>query len=110
MSKFYRFRQNNSGGVFDIDDQRGIGPIVFIEADNALEADDRAENKGIYFDGVENEQDCECCGDRWSTTGDGSYYNNTELTHYDFAWHNTVYVHKLDGTILRIKEQGDFNV
>lgn len=40
---FYTFAQNNSGGSFVI-----------------------AESIGIYFDGVECDLDCECCGDRWS--------------------------------------------
>lgn len=30
--KFWEFDQNNSGGSFDIDDERGIGPSVWIEA------------------------------------------------------------------------------
>ena len=60
---FYRYRQNNSGGSFD----REMGLSVFIEAATVEEANDRAEGMGIYFNGVENGSDCECCGDRWST-------------------------------------------
>jgi hypothetical protein len=59
MSKFYCFRQNNSGGQF-------IGDVVInIEADSAEEANEIALDNGIYFDGVEEDKDCECCGDRW---------------------------------------------
>ena len=59
---FYHFRQNNSGGTFDVDPKRGIDVNVIIEADNYHEANSRAENIGLYFDG---QGDCSCCGDRW---------------------------------------------
>ena len=38
---------------------------MIVEAHCAAEANDRAEGLGIYFDGVENDRDCACCGDRW---------------------------------------------
>lgn len=62
---FYTFNQNNSGGSFDFDDERGITQYVIIEADNLDEALTIAESIGLYFDGVENDLDCPCCGDRW---------------------------------------------
>lgn len=61
--KFYEFCQNNSGGSFDVNEH--ITHRVLIEANDADEAIDIAESLGIYFDGVENGMDCECCGDRW---------------------------------------------
>ena len=59
-TKFYTFRQNNSGGVFD-------GPVyVIVEATSAEEANRIAENSEIvYFDGCDKGMDCPCCGDRW---------------------------------------------
>lgn len=56
-SRFYRYRQNNSGGFL-------LGPlVVFIEAFSAEEANALAPVKaGIYFEGG---QDCSCCGSRW---------------------------------------------
>lgn len=63
---YYTFRQNNSGGGFDIDEKRGISITVIVEADSTDDADERAERLGIYFDGCETGQDCDCCGDRWS--------------------------------------------
>lgn len=60
---FYHFNQNNSGGRFHNDDR--VCNHVIIEARHAAEANDRAEGLGIYFDGVENDRDCACCGDRW---------------------------------------------
>lgn len=60
---FYTYSQNNSGGGFDIDEHVTI--TVIIEADSADEADAKAEEIGIYFDGCDSEIDCPCCGDRW---------------------------------------------
>jgi|688.fasta_scaffold224453_3 hypothetical protein len=58
---FYHYDQNNSGGVF-------MEPAlnVFIEASSHEEADTIAEANGLYFDGVDENMDCPCCGDRWS--------------------------------------------
>ncbi len=63
MAKFYTFYQNNSGGKFIVD--KDVTQIVIIEAESAEQANIKAESIGIYFDGVESEWDCECCGDRW---------------------------------------------
>ena len=64
---WFQFSQNNSGGAY-------IGPTeVWVEADDSTEANERAEREGtVYFDGVDSEQDCECCGDRWSRTWEGA--------------------------------------
>lgn len=101
-TRFWEFDQNNSGGSFDIEDERGLGPRVWIEAVYLGHAVSRALALGIYFDGVSNGMDCGCCGDRWSEP----YGNGEPLPHvdprYDFVWHDTVYVHGLDGTIKRI--------
>ena len=61
---FFQFRQNNSGGFFDVDED--VCQLVIIEADDPSEANIRAENIGIYFDGCYEGRDCPCCGDRWS--------------------------------------------
>ena len=63
---WFKFRQNNSGGGFDIDADSGLGTTVWIEADSANSANRKAKKIGIYFDGVHNGTDCECCGDRWT--------------------------------------------
>lgn len=54
---FYVFRQNNSGGYFN-----GPAVNVWVEASSPEEANDVAQNHGVYFDG---EGDCSCCGNRW---------------------------------------------
>lgn len=55
---FYRFNQNNSGGVFD-----GYHCVI-VEADSPAEANQTAVESGhVYF---EDRGDCiECCGYRW---------------------------------------------
>lgn len=59
---FYEYEQNNPGGSFDYDPERGISVHVIVEADNAEEANRRAESIGLYFGGA---GDCPCCGNRW---------------------------------------------
>lgn len=62
-TKFYEVTQNNSGGSFDVD--ATVCHRLFIEANSENEADEIAENLGCYWNGVENDRDCSCCGDRW---------------------------------------------
>lgn len=59
--KFYIFNQNNTGGYWD----KLLGFKVIVEAENPRQANKLAEVMGVYFDGVESGEDCECCGDRW---------------------------------------------
>lgn len=62
----FQFRQNNSGGVW-------IGPKnVIVQADSADQANQIAQDQGsVYFDGVADGIDCDCCGDRWHSVHDG---------------------------------------
>lgn len=66
---FYQFSQNNSGGRFTVNSR--VAQFVVIEANNADEANARAKEVGMYFDGVYEELDCACCGDRWYPAYDG---------------------------------------
>lgn len=59
---FFDYRQNNSGGSFLSDHVRGISLTVIVEAEDAEQANERAEMIGLYFGGA---GDCSCCGDRW---------------------------------------------
>ncbi|HEU4967272.1 MAG TPA: hypothetical protein VFT53_07450 [Candidatus Saccharimonadales bacterium] len=61
-TKWYVYHQNNSGGRFTNDPDRGIGYEVIVEAENYVQANERAEAIGLYFDGS---GDCSCCGRRW---------------------------------------------
>lgn len=100
---FYHYRQNNSGGSFIIDEEAGIGPRVWIEADSASEANARAKTIGIYFNGCDSGEDCECCGDRWEPAWEGEDAVRIDFS-WDFIWHDRVYVHRNDGSILRLSE------
>ncbi len=60
---FYEYTQNNSGGHFEVTDK--LCHRLFIEADNLDEAGSIAESLGVYFNGVTDGFDCDCCGDRW---------------------------------------------
>ena len=61
---YFKFRQNNSFGVF-----RGT-PLIFVQADNAADANRIAQDHGVYFNGVADGLDCDCCGDRWFPVSD----------------------------------------
>lgn len=72
---FWTFGQNNSGGSFDFDVERGITHFVIIEASSEAECIARAKSIGLYFDGCATGVDCDCCGDRWSAPWeDGSEF------------------------------------
>lgn len=74
---FFHYSQNNSGGSFDYVEAAGITHNVIIEADDADEANWRAEQIGLYFGG---QGDCECCGDRWyPQSGLGAYERGDEV-------------------------------
>jgi len=62
---FWIYEQNNSGGVWQLDPARGLAPIVYVQAPTPAAADQRLQEAGAYFDGVNRGRDCACCGDRW---------------------------------------------
>lgn len=102
--KFWEFNQTNSGGSFDIVDARGIGPSVWIEAFDRANAINRALAIGIYFNGCSDGRDCECCGDRWHEPwGDGVEKPEAD-ERFAFSFHDTVYVHMIDGEIIRVRK------
>lgn len=102
MSKFFTYRQNNSGGGFAIDEN--VKEYVIIEAHSSEKANKIAESIGVYFDGVYKGKGCSCCGDRWSEHYDS--VGDTEPMIYDtpvyeadgglFSKH--CIVHYLDGS------------
>ena len=68
---YYTYDQNNSGGHFILNDR--VTYTVIVEAKSAAEADEKAEDHGIYFNGCNDGRDCPCCGDRWHKQwGEGS--------------------------------------
>ena len=107
---FFHYRQNNSGGRFVTDEN--VDVHVIIEANDADEANDRAERIGLYFDGCNEDEygwtrDCPCCGSRWSrawSDGDDTpsiYWTplTGELT-TERTDATDVVIHYKDGTIL----------
>lgn len=75
---FYTYRQNNSAGYFVRDEN--VDVYVIIEADSADEANAKALDIGLYFNGCHTGQDCSCCGDRWYEPWDDG---TVEPTIYD---------------------------
>jgi hypothetical protein len=61
--KWYRFRQNNSGGRWSVDER--VAETVFVQEYTAERANEKAQSVGLYFNGVADGYDCPCCGDRW---------------------------------------------
>jgi hypothetical protein len=103
---FYTFNQNNSGGEFTRN--ANVDHYVIIEADNRRSSMDIALNIGIYFDGVNEDIDCACCGDRWYESNDGedvpSLYSLpltlTNSSNTKNPREHTVVIHYLDGQVL----------
>lgn len=101
ITKFYEYDQNNSGGALHIDKKRGIGQTVLIEAMNADHANRIARRKGLYFNGVAEGVDCDCCGDRWhpETEAGRKILIPPKINSYGGSY----YIHFLDGKIFEIK-------
>lgn len=102
---FYTYYQNNSGGDYVHEDNR-LAEYVIIEAQTEEHANQRAKELGIYFDGVANGHDCECCGDRWSRPYEGGtqeplLYGTppAAMRHYRGKPHPYCYVHYMDGRV-----------
>ena len=63
MTKFFRFRQNNSGGVFVVNAK--VAHSVVVEAHSPQHANHRAKEMGMF-----DMSFCECCGPRFSKAFD----------------------------------------
>ena len=102
---FFTFYQNNSGGYFDVD--KNLSKFVIIEANDFTEANKKAEEVGIYFDGCDKGDDCSCCGDRWESVDEcysfydvPSIYGTPVLEYIDGGYFQHEYrIHYLDGRI-----------
>jgi hypothetical protein len=98
-TKFWTVSQNNSGGIFDHDEAKGIGYALCVEA---VDADHARSRMQAIVDGYPASYDCPCCGDRWSFW----LYNDEgtdEPEIYDRPlageWGIPAYIHYLDGRI-----------
>lgn len=61
--KWFLFDQNNSGGGFDVGEK--LCHRLFIQAETYEQAEEKALDLGVYFNGCDDDRDCPCCGDRW---------------------------------------------
>jgi hypothetical protein len=108
-TKFYSFNQNNSGGSFSNSDKEGISEYVIIEALNAENANNKAEELGIYFNGCDDGRDCDCCGDRWYRVDESdadkvaSIYGEPIEKANKSMFRNYVFVHYIDGTFKKFE-------
>lgn len=103
--KFYSWDQNNSGGHFYVDEN--LSHRVVIEANTYKKAEVKAFKLGIYYDGVDEGLDCDCCGDRWYAGHelDDRYLKGKTLDEYlqgeadEYGWEDPdIIVHYADGT------------
>jgi len=104
--RFWSYRQNNSGGGFDRDENLDVHVIV--QAKDADDANDRAQLLGVYFGGVDRGQDCECCGDRWGEAygvGDEEplVYGTPVEAHCAGEFGDVVIIHYRDGSKRRVE-------
>jgi hypothetical protein len=109
---WYEFSQNNSFGRYDLWPEKGVGVFVVIEAPSEDAARARAEELGMYFDGVESGADCPCCGDRWYTprvyefpAHYGKEIVKGEPFEAEFFVGDTIYVHPLKGGFWSVEIQ-----
>jgi len=107
---YYTYNQNNSGGSFHHDSR--VCHYVIVQAVSPADADRRAENIGIYFDGVAHGRDCSCCGDRWDSawpagTAQPEIYGKDPREYDDmFTKSGEVMcrIYHMDGTVTEVKQ------
>jgi hypothetical protein len=97
---WYRFGQNNSGGVYTETDD--LDAVVFVEAPSAREANTVAQTLGIYFNGCADGYDCDCCGDRWYSTNETWAESRAELLEeFGTSEHESYRFHPWGAPVLR---------
>ncbi len=109
-TKFWHFSQNNSGGIFVIDEKNGVCEDIIIEAQNPKEALSKLSNIGDRVIGFWDF--CSCCGERWDDyliEEEGakvpSMYNEPISTMNPSKYRNRVFIHHYNGKI----ESSDFS-
>ena len=86
MSKFYTFRQNNSGGFYLFDARE-----VIVEADSLSEAEEIAYRETDVYEGL-GPHDCECCGGRWWHPWEGSEESSVGVKSWAEARENGIVI------------------
>ncbi len=96
---FWTIGQNNSGGIFDHDAEKGIGYKICVEAYTKDEAEYQL---ACIINSYEASYDCPCCGDRWSIflwKNEGTAVPEAYEKPLTGGWGLPSYVHYLDGRI-----------
>jgi hypothetical protein len=107
-TKFGYVIQNNARGIFDFNEEYGIGHYLIIECLDVNDFENRFE---CIINSYPNRgPECSCCGARWSTwldenelTDEPSIYGNTDLSDYKSDMfsredHMNICIHYIDGT------------
>jgi hypothetical protein len=99
---FFMWSQNNSGGHFVVNEN--LTWRVVIEADTYEQAEQKAFDLGVYYNGCDDDRDCSCCGDRWYRGKEWDAKDQT-LEEYlqdyadEYGWESpSVIIHYADGT------------
>lgn len=69
VRQYWVYSQQCINGHYVTDPERGLAPLVFVEADGPEQANAILVGAGGYFNGVALGLDCPCCGDRWTVAG-----------------------------------------
>ncbi|AQR77216.1 hypothetical protein ABNB59_17200 [Paenibacillus larvae] len=100
---YFTFYQSNPGGFTIVNDS--VCDVVIIETDTADQANKKAEEIGIYFDGCSTGNDCPCCGDRWDAqysddkgTEEPELYGVPVYEVKSGLFRSQAYIYHLDGT------------
>lgn len=110
-AKYYTFSQNNSGGYFVKDEEKGVCEYLIIQATSVKNAIEKMESIGDSVSGFWNY--CDCCGERWSTWIDESDGYEEPMIYGEIVYdemHKEMFrsmapVHYLDGTFKNFKFQ-----
>lgn len=92
--------------MVDLLSMMSCAPNVYIEAENAEEANEKALQIGIYFNGVEDGIDCPCCGDRWYPVSERDAVENMPKDEYHFGWCDYVIFYGKDMAPVKIYKEG----
>ena len=102
-SKYYNFRQHNSGGTWNLTPP--LGHVILVEAWDAQDAKNRAEALGVDFEDTNDDS-----GDRWDDTDYDKGTHEPEasrwLNYEGFSWISDVVVSvcHLDGSNERFEK------
>lgn len=104
---FADFRQNNSGGYFIVNEEKGIGHYIIVEGIDSEDIKRRFEEITEDFS-----EYCSCCGERWCsyivdedlTPNPTIYGKPVEEYKNDYIKDFFIFIHYIDGSIEKIKK------